>query len=114
MTRYPSTQEEDDEIIASEPPFSDRRHAAIVIRSEKQVLRFYTDLVGHVTPLLKLAPRQRNREVRLLRQCCCGLYSTVLTLGACCTAVQIRSRGEDSDIDRFLQALNNDLLHMGR
>lgn len=46
QSRYPSTLEEDIELLASKQlaPFSNHRHAVIQVRGEKEVLRFYENL----------------------------------------------------------------------
>ncbi len=59
-----------------------------MVRSEKQVLRFYTELLAAARPLLEMPPRQRNREIRHL--------------------------GAGNDITRFLETINSDLMDMGQ
>jgi hypothetical protein len=56
LTRYPTTYANDLKLLKSDEltPFSNRRHAAIVIASEKEILTWFVNLSAECTPVLSL------------------------------------------------------------
>ncbi len=56
LSRYPQTYEEDLASLASDglTPFSNRRHATIVVKSEKEILTWFVNLSEECTPVLSL------------------------------------------------------------
>lgn len=63
LQMYPTTLAEDEAVLKSDEllPFSDHRHALIVIISEKRVAHFFVRLAELLCPLLAL-PRHRRME----------------------------------------------------
>jgi len=56
MTRYPTSYEDDLKLLGSAEltPFSNRKHAAIVIASEKEIMNWFVTLSSECTPVLSL------------------------------------------------------------
>lgn len=66
LQMYPTTIEEDEEVLRSDEllPFSDHRHALIVILSEKRVANFFVQLAERLCPLLGLPRHSRVDAIR--------------------------------------------------
>ena len=74
LARYPLSYEEDLAALASDDmtPFSNRRHATIVVASEKEILVWFCRLASECTPILSLPIEDAvaivNEKYDLLRE----------------------------------------------
>merc|ERR1719453_1580787 len=66
LATYPTQIEEDTARLAGDEldPFSNERHAIIVIRGEKEILHFYVALADAAAKVLSLEPSQRKQVLR--------------------------------------------------
>lgn len=66
LQMYPTTLAEDEAVLSSNEllPFSDHRHALIVIISEKRVATFFVRLAERLCPLLALPRHRRVDAIR--------------------------------------------------
>jgi histone-lysine N-methyltransferase SETD3 len=64
LAAYPRTLEEDDKMLAEDTtlePFSNRRHALLLVRGEKQVLRYFADFASKCLEVLVIeSPVERG------------------------------------------------------
>jgi len=65
LDAYPTTLEEDNEALAngSLPPFSNKRHARIQVRGEKEVLLHYLDFATTGLSVIDLSLEEFQKEV---------------------------------------------------
>lgn len=90
LSGYPRTMEEDDAALADPglDPFSNERHAIIVVRGEKEICHFCIRLAQAASNLLKQQPSERKLMLR-------------------------ENWADDEDVSRFLEAVHRALLCKG-
>jgi histone-lysine N-methyltransferase SETD3 len=112
LEMYPTTIEDDDRMLCEGhlDPFSNRRHAVIIIRGEKEMCHFFIDLARVMKSLLLPLNLDKSEDIG---KDGVDLMGANVDQRAVRTAKVAANFAGNSDIDRFVRDIHRHLLSLG-